>query len=228
MMLEQLLLLHLMAGAGVAVAVYLSSPVRNRAERWFHVLTALVFWPLYVPLLLAGQGPERKIVSPTQSNPCPDELTRAIAQAEGELEAALQSLDGWAEEVLARERGRLDELRSAWNVQAERIRDMDRLLARPEYDEAARFATGDANGSDRLLRSQQVIQQNIRRLRQIRERALADLLGNLTWVRELVSMMHLAKFTGAPAARAEELVAQIAAAVEGLSAMSWQAELGEE
>jgi hypothetical protein len=30
-------------------------------------------------------------------------------------------------------------------------------------------------------------------------------------------MIHLAKFTGAPASRAEELVAQIAATVEGLS-----------
>ncbi len=35
-------------------------------------------------------------------------------------------------------------------------------------------------------------------------------------------MIHLAKFTGAPASRAEELVAQIAAAVEGVSAIAWQ------
>jgi hypothetical protein len=35
-------------------------------------------------------------------------------------------------------------------------------------------------------------------------------------------MIHLAKFSGAPASRAEELVSQIAAAVEGLSeASSW-------
>ena len=55
-------------------------------------------------------------------------------------------------------------------------------------------------------------------------RTLHDLLGTLAWVRELVSMIHLAKFTGAPASRAEELVAQIAAAVEGLSALTWQEE----
>ncbi len=30
-------------------------------------------------------------------------------------------------------------------------------------------------------------------------------------------MIHLAKFSGAPAARAEELVGQIAAAIEGIS-----------
>jgi len=46
----------------------------------------------------------------------------------------------------------------------------------------------------------------------------------LAWVRELVSMIHLAKFTGAPASRAEEIVAQIAAAVEGLSEVNWQEE----
>ena len=49
-----------------------------------------------------------------------------------------------------------------------------------------------------------------------------DLMGTLAWVRELVSMIHLAKFTGAPASRAEELVAQIAAAIEGISAVTWQ------
>jgi hypothetical protein len=48
----------------------------------------------------------------------------------------------------------------------------------------------------------------------------ADLIGTLAWVRELVTMIHLAKFSGAPAARAEELVVQIAAAVQGLSEVS--------
>jgi hypothetical protein len=49
-------------------------------------------------------------------------------------------------------------------------------------------------------------------------------MATLVWVRELVSMIHLAKFTGAPASRAEELVSQIAAAVEGLSQLTWQDE----
>ena len=47
-------------------------------------------------------------------------------------------------------------------------------------------------------------------------------LSNLARVRELASLIHLAKFTGAPAARAEELVARIAAAVEGVSDLGWQ------
>ncbi len=79
--------------------------------------------------------------------------------------------------------------------------------------------------ADRLRGSQQVVRQNIEKLRQVRERTLADLLGTFAWVRELVSMIHLAKFTGAPPSRAEELVAQIAAAVEGLSALTWEDEV---
>jgi hypothetical protein len=219
MMLDQLLLLHLMAGVGVAVAVYLTSRSRRRSERWFGVLTALVFWPLYLPLLLARRGEPRRGAAP-QPAAGQDELAVAIAQVDAELEGALQSLGGWAEDVLARERDRLGELRGVWTTQAERIREMDRLLARPEYGEAAAaWVAGPlgAEGSARLRHSQEVIQQNLDRLRQVRERALLDLLGTLAWVRELVSMIHLARFTGAPAARAEELVAQIAAAVDGLA-----------
>ncbi len=74
------------------------------------------------------------------------------------------------------------------------------------------------------MQSQEACQENIQRLRLVRQRTYDDLLSNLAWVRELVSMIHLAKFTGAPASRAEELVAQIAAAVEGLSDLTWREE----
>src|SRR5205823_5065395 len=77
---------------------------------------------------------------------------------------------------------------------------------------------------NRLMQSQEACQENIERLRLVRQRTYDDLLSNLAWVRELVSMIHLAKFTGAPASRAEELVAQIAAAVEGLSDLTWRDE----
>jgi hypothetical protein len=162
-------------------------------------------------------------------------MAAAISQIDAELEAALASLDGWAEDVLAREKDRIHELRSAWSGQAERIREMDRLLALPEYAAALAgkepvdpmpLAALHANGaSERLRHSQEVRRQNIERLGQVRRRAYEDLMGTLAWVRELVSMIHLAKFTGAPASRAEELVAQIAAAVEGLSTLTWQEEM---
>lgn len=223
------LLIYLLAGIGVAVALYAATPGRLTSERYFSVALAVPFWPLYVPVLLTGaDSPE--ISRSSQPAPGPrDEMATAIDQVDAELEAALNSLDGWAEDVLAREKNRIHELRTAWTAQSERIREMDRLLASPEYREA--LPRGPAAGiavshaaAERLERSQQVRRQNIERLRKVRQRAYEDLMGTLAWVRELVSMIHLAKFTGAPASRAEELVAQIAAAVEGLSELTWQDE----
>jgi hypothetical protein len=45
----------------------------------------------------------------------------------------------------------------------------------------------------------------------------------LAWVRELVSMIHLAKFSGAPAA-IWATSSSARAAVEGLSELTWQEE----
>jgi hypothetical protein len=201
---SQTLVLYLVIGVGVAGAVYLA----GAPGRWFRVVTAIPFWPLYLPVLLTPGGAREMDASLPTSAPH-DDLAVAIARVDNELAAALGSLDGWAEDVLDRERGRIRDLRTAWLAQAQRIREMDHLLALPD---------------DRLHNSRATRRQNVQRLRGLRERAADDLARSLAWVRELVSMIHLAKFSGAPAARAEELVAQIAAAVEGLSAMTWQEE----
>lgn len=226
MTLGSLLLLHLMAGMGVAMAVYLSGPSGKPLHRIFVIGSAVLFWPLYLPILLAPDAaqdrPKRK--SDAALEQPMDGLAQAIAQADAELESALHSLDGWAEHVLAREKDRLQELRQAWTTQAERIREMDRLLARPDYVNQPAVEPelpADAKLALRCRLSQQVIRQNFDRLSQVRQRTLDDLLGTLAWVRELASMIHLAKFTGAPASRADELVSQIAAAVDGLSALTW-------
>jgi len=211
-LLGQSLVLYLLAGLGVAGAVYLTETTRG-AERTLRVLMALPFWPLYVPILLARPG---KVLTPTTpSHPAGDEMAGAIAQVDAELVAALNSLDGWASDVLTREKSRLCELRAAWSAHAERVREMDRVLALPEHAAGSwptpAHRTADAEAHEQARR------QNVERLRRVRQRAYEDLMSMLAWVRELVSMIHLAKFTGAPPSRAAELVAQIAAAVEGLS-----------
>jgi hypothetical protein len=223
------LLLYLLIGIGVAVAVYVRIEGGDAEDRWLSVATAIPFWPIYLPLLLVGGRASHKDPSSAPAAPAQDEMASAINQVDAELEAALNSLDGWAEDVLARERDRIQELRSAWTAQSERIREMDRLLARPECfltagEAALTAAPLSPTVSDRLRRSQLVCQQNLERLRQVRRQAYEDLMATLAWVRELVSMIHLAKFTGAPPSRAEELVAQIAAAVEGLTELTWQDE----
>jgi hypothetical protein len=218
---------YLAIGACVAVAVYLYAERRTIRTQSFRLASALLFWPLYFPLLL--ERPSSKTMS-HRSNATPagaeDSLARAIEQVEAELDAALGSLDGWAEEALADEDRRLHELRGAWRLQADRIRQLDALLATSKLEGSDPLAVGVAEMSspatDRRLRSDQARAENMRRLQELRHRLLDDLLGTLAWVRELVTMIHLAKFSGAPASRAEELVSQIAAAVEGLSeASSW-------
>jgi hypothetical protein len=214
----QTLVLYLLIGGGVAGALYLSGPGNSAAGRWFRLATALPFWPLYLPILLNRRAAGSDGPPPGSSvPPPPDEMALAIHQVDAELVSALASLDGWAEDVLAREKGRIRELRAAWTAQAARIRAMDRVLARPENAGEATEPLRPDDCADRLRASRMARRKNIDRLRKIRHKTYDDLMATLAWVRELVSMIHLAKFTGAPAARAEELVAQIAAAVEGLS-----------
>jgi hypothetical protein len=229
---------YCLVGFAVAVAVYLRQDASTVTERSFRVTTAVFFWPLFLPLLLA-RAPHEAPRPASSSNNSVDEIFQAIAQVDTELEAALSSLDGWAEDVLAREKDRIQELRSAWSGQSARIREMDHLLAQPEFrtnehsecetDSLAALRDSEAltthpspESNDRRRQSEQARLKNIERLRQVRRQAYDDLMGTLAWVRELVSMIHLAKFTGAPASRAEELVTQIAAAVEGVSAVTWQ------
>ena len=215
-LLNSSLVLYLMIGAGVGLAVYFADRADTRAERCFRVVTAVPFWPLYVPVLLHAARP---ISVPDETVPI-DDMAAVIAQVDGELQAALGSLRGWAEGVLTREKDRLGELRSAWIAQAQRIREMDRLLS--QFDQSARPANEGV--IQRLQQSEEARCRNLHRIQQLRERAHDDLMSTLAWVRELVSMIHLAKFTGAPASRAEKIVAQIAAAVEGLSEVTWQEE----
>jgi len=246
------LVLYAVVGLCVVVAVYVSERASRSPGLWFRLATALPFWPLYLPILLAHS----QVVSgagerPGSAAPAPfDDMSAAIARVDAELEAALNSLDGWAEQVLAREKDRIRELRDAWTAQAGGIRELDHLFASGIHQLAlglqnstderqSLVATNSPNPlptpglghhnepspiKDRLALSQKACQQNFERLRRIRQRAFDDLMGSLAWVRELVSMIHLAKFTGAPASRAEELVAQIAAAVEGLSELTWREE----
>ena len=235
--LAETIIFYLLVGLSVATAVFLTERATPRRSA-FRAGTAVVFWPLYLPILLAGRGPNETAPPSTPHEPC-DEMATAIGQAEAELDAALGSLDGWAEDVLRHEQDRFKELRAAWRAQAERIREMDRLLSDVESDRPATLGGGAGQNVRRdgppveggrpagethqhRWKSELARRKNVDRLRQVRRRAMEDLMGTLAWVRELVSMIHLAKFTGAPASRAAELVAQIAAAVEGVSAVTWQ------
>ena len=225
------LLFYLLLGSAVAVAVHLASSDMSRGQRWFRTLTAVVFWPLYLPALL--QRPANEVVGfdendgPNQSSggevAGTDETSAAIHQVESELDSALISLGGWSDAVLAREQHRFEELRVAWHAQAAKIRELDRILGQLALTETAVNPVA-AHLSERIASSHRARETNIARLLALRDRLHADLMNTLAWVRELVTMIHLAKYTGAPASRAEELVMQIATSIEGLSEVAaWRA-----
>lgn len=223
MALETTLIFYLVVGLSVAAAMFLTADERTTGHRLFQVTTSFLFWPLYLPILLSKNDPTSEgIASPLNPR---DAMAEAIAQVESELDAALSRLDGWAEDVLARETQRIGELRAAWNTQAARIREMDQLLSQPGFNALGPDSTAsNTTTDDRISQSLRTRRENIERLAAVRRRAHEELMSTLAWVRELVSMIHLAKFTGAPPSRAEELVAQIAAAVEGISQVTWRDE----
>src|SRR5437764_10234984 len=109
------LLFYLLLGSAVAVAVHLASSDMSRGQRWFRTLTAVVFWPLYLPALL--QRPANEVAGlnedsgPNQPSGGAetDEILAAIHQVESELDSALISLGGWSDAVLAREQHRFKE-----------------------------------------------------------------------------------------------------------------------
>jgi hypothetical protein len=212
MSLASTLVLYLMLGAGIAGALLVREGLQSAAGA-MRLASACLFWPMFVPVLLApqpGAEPETS-ASAIAAQAKADPIQAEIARVESELEGALRTLDGWAEGTLALEDARFEELGHAWRVQAQRIRELGELL----------IASGDEpSPMDSSAPSVRARRDNIERLKQLHQRMQNDLLENLAWVRELVTLIHLAKYTGAPASRAEELVAQIAAAVEGLSEVS--------
>jgi hypothetical protein len=219
MSLASTMVLYFMLGVGVAGALLVREGLQGAAGG-VRLAIACVFWPLYVPVLLAPQPSARdNAPDAVESNDATgDPILAEIARVESELESALRTLDGWAEGALALEDARFDELSNAWRVQAQRIQELGDLLNASE--EQSSVPDDPMLPPDSIRQSVRARRDNIERLRQLHQRMQNDLLGNLAWVRELVTLIHLAKYTGAPASRAEELVAQIAAAVEGLSEVS--------
>ncbi len=222
MKLEQLFLLHLMAVA--AWRFVFTCRARNARARWLQTLAAIVFWPLFLPLLLAHR-PQAESSSPPRAAPNSlDELDRAVAQVEEELAGVLPGLEGWGESIRERAEARFRELRSNWTAQAGRVREMDQIMARTRNAQTQGEGLAE---SERMRGAQEAIRQNLQRLEELRQRTLADLFGMLAQVRELVSLIHLARFSGAPATRAEDLLAQLGAVGREVSAAPWRQEPGE-
>ncbi len=222
---EVTIFFYMTIGVGVAIAIWVRQDANERRLNRFLILTAPLFWPIYVPLLLSNRDANHFESVSRNSKTGPDSLDLQIQQVETELTIALQSLTGWAEDVLAGEHDRIAELRLAWHQQAERIREIDDLLKSTSDDvivgdPATVETSSDVTHPSRLEESDRKRRDNLLKLRTVRDQLKQDLMNTLAWVRELVTMIHLAKYTGAPASRAEQLVKQIAAAVTSAGVLS--------
>jgi hypothetical protein len=202
-------LIYFVIGAGVAVAVYVSDMARTPAERGFQTAVCVVFWPLFLPLLL--QQRQAQHFAPSEILAAADELACAIHQVETELHSALRTT-----KPMPGDEARLARLRSRWMAQAARIREMDRLLASPQYAapidaiQAGKPSLRDGSQqADRLSGGSDAMCALVERLRQVRQQAHDELMAALSKAREAAAMLHLAHFSGAPCAHRADLIAEI-------------------
>jgi hypothetical protein len=212
-LLDSTLLIYFLIGAGVAIAVYVSDLARTPAQRNFQTAASLVFWPLFLPLLLQ-KGPAHR-PAPAPESASTDDLSKAIAQVNAELEEALRSASV-SSDIAEDLTDRLDELRLHWQAQAERIREMDRLLAQSEYAvpkdaiQAEQPIVRDgAFSPDPLGYGLSGMSAIAERLRKVRDEANSNLMGSLARVRQLSALLQLARFTGDPAKEPAELLRQV-------------------
>jgi hypothetical protein len=219
---------YIVVGLSVAVAVWIRDPSPIRSGRIFHTGTAIAFWPMYLPLLLvANRTLASDAVGLTKGNRPQmhhsDELDVAISQAETDLDRAFESLNHWPDVADFVEIDQFADLRLAWSRKATEIRELDRLLAasdipteptttQPGFTATAPNLAAEthADNADRIASSEQSRRELLAELSVIRQQRRGELLARLAHVRQLVTLIHLARYTGQPASRAAELVQQIA------------------
>lgn len=202
------ILIYFLLGAGVAVAVYLSDLARTPGQRGFQTAACVLFWPLFLPVLLQASRARARAI--TESVSPGDELARAIHQVEMDLRAALQTAG-----VSHNGETQFDALHARWMARAARIREMDQLLASLEYAvpnetiQSERPIVRDGASHPERLGGVSAMNTIVQRLREVRQRAHDDLTDSLGATRQLTAMLHLARFTGAPASRVAEIVQEI-------------------
>jgi hypothetical protein len=193
-----LAIVYAMAGAAAAIAV-----IATRRPLLDGVLM-LGLWPIYGPFLLLGglaaaDDRERELL---------EVLRRAAATPLGSV---------LPDEATARALAR--RLRDA----AARVREIDGLLARPDFDErAARLRAAELErrgGSSSAASTAALRVQTIERMRHLRDRTSGELdeVGEL--IAQLMAQAELVRLSGAADGAAADLVRELVARVEGLDGL---------
>jgi hypothetical protein len=205
MKLVELGILYGLVGLGCSVAVVVCKPAGQR--KLIEALLMAGLWPVYGPFLLAGARGEDD------------------AHTAGEVAflVALRKAQGTPLATLLPDQGTARTLARRLRVADAKVREIDELLRRPEYDEKQALArcTGlkDRGASDCALSAANMRMQNIRRLRALRDRFSRELeeLGEL--LVQLRTQADVVRLAGAPDSEARDLVLEIVSRVEGLDRM---------
>lgn len=189
--------------AVVGAALALLALAAGRATTVDAVLL-LGLWPLYGPVLAGGSG---RAAPPVDARE--EALVLALRQATGTPLAAALPDEARARALARRMRDGRD-----------RLADLDRVLARPDLDEAAARAraaaleTGGAHPGAVATAQRRV--HTIRRLRDLRARFATDLEQVDEVVTQLTVQLELVRFADAADATAAELAADLCARIDGL------------
>ncbi len=218
---------YLLVGLVVGAAGYLREEEGRALSRALRVLLTACFWPLYLPLLLSGsRGATPNVAAAgTTGARAVDRLDPRVQRAEETLLSGLASLGGFAAGVMQPEVVRIRTLSASLHGLSARLREMDRLLASPEFDAGAartllvELSTRrpEARDSDARVGSVQTRLRNIERLQSLRDHTAELLERALLKLEELGSAVLLLRFAENPEREVAGLVRDLAASVDGLS-----------
>lgn len=204
---SETLVFYFVIGVGVAIAVLAVQSHAALLERLYLCMTAMLFWPLYLPVLLSSQksSPLRaRVLSET------DELSLLVAQVSDELDSAVLQTDG-DKQTTNGHASTINDLKAAWQAQTTRIHEMDSLLAELRQRHDSELSPQPLTA--RVADSEQARRENLEQLQQVRQAQYEELMASLAHVRELVSVVHLTRFTDGAKPRSDHFDKQLAAAL---------------
>jgi hypothetical protein len=211
------LLLYSVFGGVVAAAMVLRHKPTSPSRTAISLVAWTIFWPLFAPLLFGGETPLAAVESRR------DELDPRLSGAQERLLSALCAAAEGAPGVLATEIEQLRKVGGALASLGRKRRDMERLMASPEFNEPqaqaalAALAAHGRGDDDPQVQSLRARLRNIDKLRTLLERTHNNLERTLCKMEELSSQLILLRFTEEREREAVELIREIAASVGGIA-----------
>lgn len=211
------LLMYSLIGLAVAIATVLQDSAAS-SRRALSFTGALLFWPLFAPLLFRGP---RTVPIARQTSGTRRELDQQLARA-------LLKLQGVSSGLLAPEIERVRGLSSQLTGMIRRLEEMDRLLSSPEFDRKEaeqRLAelTSRAQKDDPRIESLEARLRNIDRLHAMRARTHAELERALLMIEDLAARAVLLELAGRPDMEVVQHIKDIADGVQRIAEGLWPA-----